>query len=143
MRKNKELQIQSYPENFTVKLGTINKYNPEVIYIYGTTWLSPNIEKPSYDEISDDFSKKMKKTLFAEFRKTHMFDENIISDVDIRKSGILFNKKRFVNFEIHLKQKEVKNINDEKLKAVVTEIMNSVLNTIVKTTSFNFSNKKD
>lgn len=143
MRKNKELNINSYKENFTIKLGAINKDKPEVIYIYGSTWVDPKIQKNDYEEMSKELSKKIRKSLYNEFYKTNMFEEKMLTDVDIIKSGITFNKKRFVNFEIHLKQKDIKKINDEFLNKTITNTMDNVLKTVIETTNFNFSNKKD
>lgn len=143
MRKNKELNINSYKENFTIKLGAINKDKPEVIYIYGSTWVDPKIQKNDYEEMSKELSKKIRKSLYNEFYKTNMFEEKMLTDVDIRKSGITFDKKRFVNFEIHLKQKDIKKINDEFLNKTITNTIDNVLKTVIETTNFNFSNKKD
>jgi len=143
MRKNKELNINSYKENFTIKLGAINKDKPEVIYIYGSTWVDPKIQKNDYEEMSKELSKKIRKSLYNEFYKTNMFEEKMLTDVDIRKSGITFDKKRFVNFEIHLKQKDIKKINDESLNKTITNTMDNVLKTVIETSNFNFSNKKD
>lgn len=143
MRKNKELNINSYKENFTIKLGAINKDKPEVIYIYGSTWVDPKIQKNDYEEMSKELSKKIRKSLYNEFYKTNMFEEKMLTDVDIRKSGITFDKKRFVFFEIHLKQKDIKKINDEFLNKTITNTMDNVLKTVIETTNFNFSNKKD
>ena len=143
MRKNKELNINSYKENFTIKLGAINKDKPEVIYVYGSTWVDPKIQKNDYEEMSKELSKKIRKSLYNEFYKTNMFEEKMLTDVDIRISGITFDKKRFVNFEIHLKQKDIKKINDEFLNKTITNTMDNVLKTVIETTNFNFSNKKD
>ena len=143
MRKNKELNINSYKENFTIKLGAINKDKPEVIYIYGSTWVDPKIQKNDYEEMSKELSKKIRKSLYNEFYKTNMFEEKMLTDVDIRKYGITFDKKRFVNFEIHLKQKDIKKINDESLNKTITNTMDNVLKTVIETSNFNFSNKKD
>ena len=47
-RLNSEKKINS--NNFKLKIGTINKKSPLVIYIDGNTFITPTLDKENYDD---------------------------------------------------------------------------------------------
>ena len=87
-RFSKELKINN--KSFNTKFGTINIKDNHSLYIFGTTYISPVINK---DEYSNDVYmmqkdvKYMVKKLIAESK---CFSNNFMFDLDVRSSGIKY-----------------------------------------------------
>lgn len=99
-RFSKELKINN--KSFNTKFGTINIKDNHSLYIFGTTYISPVINKDEYSNdvyIMQKDVKYMVKKLIAESK---CFSNNFMFDLDVRSSGIKYNKKSFLSFEIHL-----------------------------------------
>lgn len=101
-RLNSEKKINC--DNFKLKIGTINKKNPKVIYIDGSTFIIPLFESNNYD--NDIF--QLKKIFLSEikkyFVKTNLFSNKFIFNLDIKSNGLKKDKKSFLAFQCHLLQ---------------------------------------
>lgn len=124
-------------QNFKVKIGTINKKNPEVVYINLGTYIKPNEIKNSFSDYIIEFDKK---TRF--FVKKLIVDKNtcykdFILVTDIADERINKNKKSYLDLQIFLKPKnnETKlfkaiagNIYDEYATNIITYVKNELYN---------------
>lgn len=126
-RLNSEKKINC--NNFKLKIGTINKKNPIVIYIDGNTFITPTLDKENYN---DDILNIKKKFLYAirnNLNKSSLFDNNFILDFDVKNSGLKIGKKSFLSFQCHLRQKNnVFLLND--IKNMAKNLINSFVNSL-------------
>ena len=137
-RTNVEKRLKN--EFFNIKLGTVNKNNPEVIYFEVRTFISPLEESDNYSQVfaylKKEFSKRVGKSLKV---NTHFSDKYIL-DFQIANSGIRLNKKSYLSFQLFLRQKDlvIKELKEIKKVAepFLTELLNNFKNDII---SNNFS----
>lgn len=141
--KAKEIKLSILPSKFNVKYGTMNRENPQAVYAIITTWVSPKEKLDSYNSTCQSFSLKSKNALIHFFSISSMFDdEKMIVDIDIRKAGIEYGKRKFVDIEVHIKQLKNLDIDDVKFNHAMNDILERALQRIVETTDFTFTSKK-
>ena len=99
-RLNKEYCIDTGLP-LSMKIGTVNRENPTVIYINGKTWLEGNNE-------TQNGKSSIKTALRSGIRKLmcehDLFEQQYILDFDFN-SDADNNKRRFCSFEFFLRQK--------------------------------------
>lgn len=132
-RTNCEKRIEH--EKFNLKIGTTNRNNPLVVYVEGKTFISPTVEKNSYNCDISDIKKNLNRFISNELKSSTMFEENHILDFQVAQSGINVNKKSFLNFQFLFKQKKDKimKIKDikEKSKPFIYDILSHLEESIV------------
>ena len=115
-RFNKEYNLTKYG-SIQMKLGTINKDDPKVVYVSGRCWLTPSVEinyKEAFEEIKKNVNKKVKSVIADDDR----FSNKFISNFDINPESFVLNKKKYFAFDIFFKQEEN---NVRKLKSLIPE----------------------
>lgn len=130
-------------DTFKLKLGTMDKTNPLVIYIEGKVFITPNEEKDSYTKDMKDIKFALKKTIRESLSNSDFFQNEYILEFQIADTGIKTNKKSFLTFELLLRQpaNKVLKLNDIKkyTEHDIYEIINSLEQNIVE---HNFSLSK-
>jgi hypothetical protein len=103
-RTNKEFSLS---ENcpFNVKIGTIDKNNPSVIYINGHGWIKPTSEM-NYGKIMNMVERRFEKKLMERIGKTNGFLDDYIMNFESCPNYMKIDKKTFINFEAYIKQKK-------------------------------------
>ncbi len=105
-RLNKEYKL-NLREDMSLKYGSINRDNPQVIYISGKCWISP-LRKMMYENVICDISNKFKKNIKAYMLDGENFDNKLIVNFDINTSKMSLGEKKFLSFDFYLKQNESK-----------------------------------
>lgn len=127
-RLTKERPISN--DLFKIKLGTINKDNPEIIYINGGTFIQPKELKDDYFCDIKTLCKKFRHYIKLELLNNKNFTNDFISNFDIKLSGLKPNKKTYLSFEIHIKQtnpiENIKSIESETVN-ITTNIINNIV----------------
>lgn len=104
--------IKLNDNDIKLKIGTIDKKYPDVIYLEGGFYIKPKKEKEDYKndikKIKDMFDGLIKTTVNKDenFKKEYMFF------VDVADDWIKVNKKSFLSFQMFLKP-SVKILNEE------------------------------
>ena len=99
-RLNKEYCIDtSFPLN--VKIGTVNRERPTVIYINGKTWLEGNADTQNGKSLIKTVIRSGIRKLMCEH---DLFEQQYILDFDFN-SDTDNSRRRFCSFEFFLKQK--------------------------------------
>lgn len=115
MKKSvKEIKL-NVSDSIVLKYGTMNRENPKVIYINGKTWLMPLYEG-DYENVVNQAISIYKKVLKKRLLETDKFERNMLCEFDIRPEAMKVNKKKFLSFDIFIKQKhclEMKKLKDE------------------------------
>jgi hypothetical protein len=142
VKRQKRTNVEKRLKNdfFNIKLGTVNKNNPEVIYFEVRTFISPLEESDNYSQVftylKKEFSKKISNTL----KNNDFFSDKYILDFQIANSGIRLNKKSYLSFQLFLRQKSVIIKELKEIKKIaepfLTELLNDFKNDII---SNNFS----
>lgn len=103
-RLNKEYNLGNYG-SIQLKLGTINKDNPKVIYVSGKCWLTPRLNidyTDAFEEIERNVRKKVKNSLIG----CESFSDKFIFNFDINPESFTLNKKKYFAFDIFFKQED-------------------------------------
>ena len=120
---------------FNIKLGTVNKNNPEVIYFEVRTFISPLEESNNYSQVFAFLKKEFSKKISDSLKLNDFFSEKYILDFQIANSGIRINKKSYLSFQLFLRQKnevikelkEIKKIAEPFLVNLLNEFKNDII----------------
>jgi hypothetical protein len=143
MKKGKSSKLKGY-EEYRVTYGTVDSKNLKSIYLNLQTWVKPKMEIENPRRVVGCLSKRIKYKMIENINK-NIFKENFIVDLDLRSSGIQYNKKSFMNLEcffytnnlnLDVKSPDVK----DSIKKIVDSVIFDVLD---KNESFAFSLTKN
>lgn len=102
-RLSKEFKL-NISNNISVKYGSVDKNNPKVIYIEGKCWVSPLFEgdyTAHIDNIKTQFRKGVSKLLIS----NEVYSSKFILDFDVNTENMKIDEKKFLSFNIFLRQK--------------------------------------
>ena len=128
-RYNKEYNLSNFGD-IQLKLGTINKEDPKVVYVSGKCWLTPTSEM-DYKTVFNEIRGKIEKRTREVVRRSEAFADNFIFNFDINPESFTAGKKKYFAFDIFFRQRDEKK---KKLKELVPEFnanMNEICNTMV------------
>lgn len=128
-RLNKEysLDVCKY---MSVKYGSVNKDDPQVIYVACKCWVSPTIET-DYERTISRIEKEIKKNIKLFLIDETNFTDKFILDFDINTDKFNIGDKKFLSFDLFLKQNghNVKKLKD--LKEILSIGVGTVVNNLV------------
>lgn len=104
-RFNKEFSIGSV-NNVVVKYGSVNRLDPKTLYIYGKCWIRPRQDNPSYKLQISKVEKGLRNAIEESIGASTALDLKYILDFNINHHLLSTRDKKFLDFEIHLRQKE-------------------------------------
>jgi hypothetical protein len=128
-RLNKEYKLDS-SDYVILKYGSVNKDNPQVVYISGKCWICPTVET-DYDKVVADIESEMRKNIRKTLVDGINFDDKFILDFDISTDGLYPNRKKFLSFDFYLRQNErnkkslvdLKQLLDSKVRYISNEMV--------------------
>ena len=123
-RLNKEYKLDVC-SHIKLKYGTVNRNNPQVIYVSGKCWVSP-LHKMDYTSVFNDAEKNMRKNIKTFLIDGVNFEDKYILDFDINIDNISPNEKKFLSFDFYLKQNE----KNKKELSAFKDVFNSKISTI-------------
>ena len=109
-----------------LKYGTVNRNNPQVIYVSGKCWVSP-LRKMDYTSVFNEAEKNMRKNIKTFLIDGVNFEDKYILDFDINIDNISPNEKKFLSFDFYLKQNE----KNKKELSAFKDVFNREISTIV------------
>ena len=118
IKLNKEIKLNSC-ENICLKYGSVNKNDPQVIYVSGKMWICPTYDGDFEAQISfayNNFKRKLTKIL----RDSTIFDSKHILDFDINPENLIKDKKKFFSISFFIKQNSEKLINLNSIKNIIS-----------------------
>lgn len=126
-------------EFFRLKFGTVNRINPQIVYLEGRTFISPLEEMDSYNYLIQSIRKKFSSSVGYEIAGNEFFDSRYILDFQVANSGVKVGKKSFLSFQLMLKQrannvktfKEIKKLSEDSLLRVVDEMVDEITNNFI------------
>lgn len=127
LKTGKQMKLELF-KNYKITSGTIDNKNPKAMYVTISAWGKPkNDIEINYSDVIRKMNKQIKSNLFDNLNKT-LFDSNrTIVDLDMRNSGISFDKKSYMNCEITLFKLNSFKIQDKKIKEHIKEIISNII----------------
>ena len=142
-RLNKEYKLDVC-NHIILKYGSVNKDNPQVVYVSGRCWVSPQTDM-DYESVVYKIEKKVRNTIKAFLMDGVNFDNKFILDFDINTDKMNKNDKKFLSFDLYLKQNENNKKTLKELKELLMHRISTVANNIVyffKENDFEINKKK-
>jgi hypothetical protein len=118
IRLNKEIKIDTC-KNINLKYGSVNKNDPQVIYVSGKMWICPTYDGDFNEPINLVYN-NFRKELNSILRNSVAFDSKHILDFDINPINLVKNKKKFFSISFFIKQKSEKLINLKNMKNLIS-----------------------
>lgn len=141
-RLNKVFKLNNI-ENATVKYGTNDKINPQVIFISFKTWIIPTFEDETYVSVFELSKRQIKKIISSFISETNIFSSKYIIDFNLNPNKLTSKGKKFMQIDIFFKQnnKECISINDNIFHSIFTMLINDIMNNLEEN-DFSLSNRK-
>ena len=142
-RLNKEYKLDVC-NHIILKYGSVNKDNPQVVYVSGRCWVSPQTDM-DYESVVYEIEKKVRNTIKSFLMDGVNFDNKFILDFDINTDKMNKNDKKFLSFDLYLKQNENNKKTLKELKELLMHRISTVANNIVyffKENDFEINKKK-
>lgn len=138
-------QVKLNPNsNYKVVMGTVDNNNPKSMYVTISAWVKPlNNDIIDYPSVIKKLNKDIKSELFNNVNN-ELFDINrTIVDLDMRNSGITYDKKSFMNCEITLFKINDFKIQNKKIKDNINYVVNDLIENVFNQSEyFEFSKTK-
>ena len=142
-RLNKEYRLD-VSDSVTLKYGSVNKDNPQVIYVSGKCWICPTQES-DYDEVISSIESDMRRNIRNVLVDGVNFDKRFILDFDISTDGLYPNRKKFLSFDFYLRQNEKNKKQLSELNDLFKRKVSTIANNLVysfKENDFTINKKK-
>lgn len=125
--QKREIKLKDI-DNYNVRYGTLDKFNPEVIYITAKTKIKPLEKKGSYAKdvavIKSNFIEFVDKLI----KESEDFNDKYICHFETNENGMVYNKRSYVKYLIYIKPKKIMYIDDyEKDIREIVSRLNDVL----------------
>jgi hypothetical protein len=143
IKVGKQVKLNTH-SNYKVVIGTVDNRNPKAIYATISAWVKPKSEDDIfYPDVIKKLNKDLKSTLFNTINSTLFDKTRTIIDLDMRNSGITYNKKSFMNCEITFFKINDLKLQDKKIKDNINNaILNLIENVFNQSEYFEFSKTK-
>jgi hypothetical protein len=129
-RLNKEYRLD-VSDSVVLKYGSVNKDNPQVVYITGKCWIKPTL-KNNYKKIIESAEANMRTDIKNIMADNINFTNKFILDFDVSMDDFLINKKKFVSFDFYLRQNETNKKPLKKLGDVLSRKVSAIANNMVE-----------
>lgn len=128
-RLNKEYKLDVC-NHISLKYGTVNRLNPQVIYVSGKCWVTPK-SNLNYEEVIGKIEKRMRNNIKTFLIDEINFEKRFILDFDINIDGLLPNEKKFLSFDFYLRQNEKNKKLLPSLKEMLSRKVSTIANNLV------------
>jgi len=145
MKKGKIVLLHE-DEKFSVKIGTVDNKSPKALYMTISSWISPIKmldEGYDYDRVISNMRKAIKQNIYDNIDNDIFYSDKTIVDLDLRSSGIVMDKKSYMNCEITLFQKLSESIKSPLINKSFSVLSNNILSSVMYDNKyFTFFRKK-
>ena len=112
-RTSKEFKIPNDGlTNIKSRYGALDKNNPEILYIRSRATITPSIKKKDFSENIIEVKKIFEKNIKTVILNSKAFEKKYICSIEISENGIAFGKKSHVKYDIYVKPKMNKAIEE-------------------------------
>lgn len=142
--RGKEIKL-NLKNNFNVIIGTVDNKNTVAVYLKLSAWAEPTDKDDSinYSSIIRKLDKSVRSHTFKNINKDNFYHDMSIINLDLRESGVMYNKKSFISCELTLFQKGNHQINSDFMVNELTNIGQKLIEDVFdKNEYFEFHLKK-
>lgn len=128
---------------FRASCETFEKNNPKVVFVNITSWVTPlkRDDTIDYSSVVKKLRKNIKQVVYNNVDKNIFNPDKTIVDLNLRSSGIRYNKKSYMCCEISLYHKGDSSFND--LKPEINRLKDTVIkDSLLSNQYFQFSASK-
>lgn len=101
-------------EKINAKLGLTNKKNHTTFFLEGSFFITPEIEHEDYNNIIHNIKNSCKTLLKSKLYKSTILDTSFLMNINVCSDRMKINKKTYISFQYHFKQKQNNSIIDIK-----------------------------
>jgi len=133
MKKGKEIEL-TIDENYSVTSGTVDNKQAKTVYVNISAWGQPKIDSEiiNYDRVIRNLRKKVKQRVWDTLDPNRFYKDRTIVNLDMRSSGVNFNKRSFMSCEITLFQRQELPVNSKELQPILIDISDLVITSSFK-----------
>lgn len=142
-RLNKEIKL-NVSNHINLKYGSTNKDNPQIVYILGKAWISPNFNG-EYESILNGIQSNFRKKIKKDVMESNIFENKFVLDFDLNSTNMKKGKKKFLSFDLFLKQNANNVMALKELNPIISNNIKSIANDLVynfHTNDFDVTKKK-
>lgn len=132
-RLNKEYKLDVC-NHVLVKYGSVNKENPQVVYISGKCWISP-LQETDYDSVINEVEREMRNNIKMFLIDEYNFCGKYILDFDVCSDNMCVGVNKFLSFDFFVRQNDK---NKKQLKDLIP-ILSKRVSTIVNGMVYSFN----
>jgi hypothetical protein len=130
LKTGKQMKLELF-KNYKITIGTIDNKNPKAMYLTISAWGKPKTDNEiNYSDVIRKMNKQIKTNLFENLDKSLFEVNRSIVDLDMRNSGISFDKKSYMNCEMTLFKLNNFKIQDKKIKEHIKLIINNIISNV-------------
>ena len=129
-RLNKEYKLDIC-NHINVKYGSVNRDNPQVVYVSGRCWISPNSNSSNCKDVICDIEKSMRKNIKLFLIDGINFDDKFILDFDVNTDNMANGVRKYLSFDFYLRQNENNKKTLKELKPMLSSRLSTVVNNVV------------
>jgi len=139
----KKVQAKNF-NKFKVHFGTMDRRSSDTLYVSISSWVKPKVNTNiDYDKILRKLNKQIKDYIYDSLNIRYFNNKFIIVDLDLRTSGIQFNKKSFMNCEFTLYKNTSDAIDCDEITDEVNNLVDNLTREVLeKNEYFSFSKTK-
>lgn len=109
-RKAKEYKLPLDYTKIKSKYGTLDKNNPEVVYIRSRASITPSIKKKDFSDDVISLKKVFLNNVKTLITINNIFENKHLCNIEVSEKGLEYGKKSHIKFDVYLKPKEIKPI---------------------------------
>jgi ribosome-associated translation inhibitor RaiA len=146
MKTGKEIKINLF-KNFTTLFGSVNNKESKAVFINFSAWAEPidDVTEINISSVIRNMNKHIKQTIYDKIlsRESEFIVDRTIVDFDLRKSGIKFGKRSFMNCEITLYLKSELTLTNPDIKDDLYILLKHIIKTVFESNPyFKFHKRK-
>jgi hypothetical protein len=146
MKTGKEIKINLF-KNFTTLFGSVNNKESKAVFINFSAWAEPidDVTEINISSVIRNMNKHIKQTIYDKIlsRESEFMVDRTIVDFDLRKSGIKFGKRSFMNCEITLYLKSELTLTNPDIKDDLSILLKHIIKTVFESNPyFKFHKRK-
>jgi hypothetical protein len=131
-------------KKYKVHFGTMDRRTSDTLYVSISSWAKPKINTTiDYDKVLRKLNKKIKDYIYTNLNKEYFNNKFIIVDLDLRTSGIRYDKKSFMCCEFTLYKNTDESIDSDGIVTEVNKLIGNLTKDVLdKSEHFSFTKTK-
>lgn len=96
-------EIKYSDKSFKLKIGTMNKKNPDVVYVSLGAYIIPTTEKNNWGDEVKSMDKSIRRYIRETFSNSDVFGKDFISVMELANESVQKGRKSYLDVQLFLK----------------------------------------